>query len=117
MMFLKIYAAEYASLLAQMIFLLASAPFIAIAVAGRLAIVLLATALIAWIIVGLQHMGLQIGRQLTREDITVLFGVTLGLSALVTVYFGLHHLGKKYKDRYFTIWATQFKRIREFLRG
>lgn len=115
-MFLKIYVSEYASLLAQMVFLLASAPFIAIAVAGRLAIVLLATALMAWIIVGLQQMGLQIGSQLAREDIKILFWVTLGLAASVAIYYGLHHLAKKYEERYFDIWAAQFKRIKEFLR-
>ncbi len=115
-MFGKIYVAEYASLVGQLLFLLVTVPFIVVAVAGRLVLVLLVTAVLAWFLVGLQQLGLTIGSGLSRQDITILFWVTLGLAASSGIYYGLVKLAQKYEDDYFEIWARQFRRIREFLR-
>ena len=65
--FIKIYAVEYASLVTQFAFLSVSAPFVIILVAGRLAIALLVSAGIAWIIVGLQQLGFNIGRKIFKN--------------------------------------------------
>jgi hypothetical protein len=115
-MFLKTYAAEYASLVMQLIFLFVSAPVIVIGVAGRLAAALLVAAAISWLIVGLQQFGVSIGRKMPMEDIQILFLITLGLVVITIVFLMLRKLAKKYEDRYLNIWVNQFKKIRDFFR-
>lgn len=114
--FAKVYVGEYASLTMQMIFLLFSVPMIVIAVAGRLAIAMLVTAVIAWPIVALQQLGFNIGAKMPLADIKILFWVTVGLGCAVGLYFLLHWGVKRYEleDRYFTVWADQFKKIHNF---
>ena len=114
--FIKIYVTEYASLMMQLLFLIVSVPFIVIGVAGWLAIALAAGAVIAWIIVGLQQIGLDIGRKMPGEDIFILFLVTIGLFLIVGIFYWLHRFAKKREEGYFGIWAKQFVKIREFLR-
>lgn len=116
LVFFKIYVAEYASLVVQLIFLLVTVPFIAIAVFGRLTIALLVTAVIGWFIVGLQQLGVKIGRQLPKDEIVLFFWVTLGLAVVVGSYYWLSKLAKKYEDGFFNFWAEQFVRIRDFFR-
>jgi hypothetical protein len=113
-MFLKLYAAEFASFSLQLSLLLVSAPIIAILVAGRLAIVLLIAAVISWFIVGLQQLGLDIGSKMPRNDIIILLWVTIGLVVAVGIFYLFDRLVKKYEDGYFSLWANQFVRIREF---
>jgi hypothetical protein len=115
-LFLKIYAAEFASLFLQLALLLVSAPFIAIAVAGVLACVLLVAAVISWFIVGLQQLGLDIGSKMSKADIAIFFWVTIGLVAAVGLFYIFIRLFKKYGDSYFSLWARQFVKIREFFR-
>jgi uncharacterized membrane protein YuzA (DUF378 family) len=115
-MFLKIYVAEFASLFLQLSLLLVTAPFIAILVAGRLVIVLWVAAVIAWFIVGLQQLGLDIGRKMPGDDIIILLWITVGLTAAVVIFYFFDRFVKKYEDSYFTLWAKPFVRIREFLR-
>jgi hypothetical protein len=115
-MLFKIYISEYASLMIQLLFLLVSVPFVIISVAGWLAIALTAGAFIAWIIVGLQQIGLEIGRKMPGDDIFILFLVTIGLFLIVGIFYWLHSFAKKREEGYFDIWAKQFVRIRKFLR-
>jgi hypothetical protein len=111
--FLKTYAAEYASLLAQLAFLLATAPFIAIMVAGHLVVVLLITSGIAWILVGLQQLGVKIGRGMNGEDLRILALVTVGLAVGTGLYWLMGRFLKAREDKYFDFWARQFIRIRD----
>ena len=112
--FFKIYVAEYASLHVQLLFLAATAPFIAVAVAGRLVIMLLIAALICWPIVGLQQLGVEIGSKMSIPDIKILFWVTLSLVLLTGMYFALIKLAKRYADNYYRFWANAFRGIRGF---
>lgn len=112
--FLKIYAAEFASFFLQLALILVSAPVIAIMVAGRLAIVLLITAIISWFIVALQQIGVDIGSKMPKNDIIILLWVTIGLIAAVGFFCFFNHLIKKHEDGYFTLWANQFLKIRKF---
>lgn len=115
-MIFKIYISEYASLMMQLLFLIVSLPFIVIGVVGWLAIALAAGAVIAWVIVALQQIGLNIGRKMPGDDIFILFLVTLGLILIVGTFYLLRNFAKKREQGYFSIWAKQFTRIREFLR-
>lgn len=115
-MFLKIYVAEFATLFMQLSLLLVSAPFIAIMVAGRLVIALLIAAAISWLIVGFQQLGLKIGSKMLRADIIILFWVTIGLIVAAGIFYLLDRLIKKHEDSYFSLWANQFVKIREFFR-
>lgn len=115
-MFLKIYVAEFASFFLQLGLLLVTAPFMAILVAGRLAIALLVAAVIAWFFVGLQQFGLDIGRKMPGDDMIILLWVTIGLVAAVGIFYFSDRLVKKHEDDYFSFWAKPFVKIREFLR-
>jgi hypothetical protein len=115
-MFLNIYVAELASFSLQLGLLVVSAPFIAILVAGRLAVALLVTAVISWFIVGLQQLGLDIGSKMPRNDIMILLWITIGLTIAVGLFYFFDRLVKKHEDGYFSLWAKQFVRIREFFR-
>jgi hypothetical protein len=115
-MFLKIYVAEFASFSLQLGFLVVSAPFIAILVAGRLVVMLLFTAVISWIIVGLQQLGLDIGSKMPKNDIMILLWVTIGLAVAGGLFYFFDRLVKKHEDGYFSLWAKQFVRIRAFFR-
>jgi len=86
----KIYVAEFASLSMQFIFLLTTVPFIVIGVFVRLAAAMLVAATLAWLIVGLQQLGINIGSKLSSGDIRILFLVTMGLALFVGVYYGLY---------------------------
>ena len=114
--FLKIYAAEYASLVMQILFLLLTAPFILIMVAGRLMVALLIGAGIAWIIVCLQQLGLEVGRKLPGEDIAILGMVTVALAAAVGIHWLLRRFMKRREEGYFEFWTKQFVRIREIFK-
>ena len=114
--FARIYVAEFASLLVQLLFLLASAPMIAVLVAGRLAVALLVAAGLACVIVTLQLLGLDIFRKVPREEIPSFFLVFAGLAIVVGIYYGITRLTKKHEDSYYRIWATLFVKIRGFLR-
>jgi hypothetical protein len=115
-MIFKVYVAEYASLLMQLLFLAVSAPLIAVAVFSRLVIMLLIAASISWPIIGLQQLGLKIGSKLSTQDIKILFWVTLGLVLLAGIYYILDKLARRYADNYFAIWAKAFITIRDFFR-
>ena len=104
------------SLLLQVLFLLFTAPFILIMVAGRLVIALLVGAGIAWIIVGLQQLGLEIGRRLPGEDIAILGLVTVALAAAAGIYWLLRRFMKRHEEGYFEFWARWFVRIREIFK-
>ena len=93
-----------------------SAPFIAILVAGRLAVVLLVTVVIAWFIVGLQQLGLNIDSKMPKNDIMTLLWVTIGLVVAVGLFYFFDRLVKKHEDSYFSLWTKQFVKIREFFR-
>jgi hypothetical protein len=111
--FTKIYVAEYTSLVLQILFLIFTAPFILIMVAGRLLIAILIGAGIAWIIVGLQQLGWEIGRRLPGEDIAILGLVSVALAAAVGIYWLLRRFMKRHEEGYFELWARWFVRIRE----
>ncbi len=114
LLILKIYIIEFASFTLQLLLLLVSAPFIAIAVTGVLVCMLLVVASISWFIVGLQQLGFDIGSEMLGVDIKFLFWVTIGLMAAVGIYYFSIRLFKKYGDSYFGLWASQFVKIREF---
>ena len=114
--FAKIYVAEFASLLVQFLFLLASAPIIAVLVAGRLAVALLVAAGLACVIVSLQLLGLDIFRKVPREETPSFFLVFAGLAVTVGIYYGITRLTKKHEDSYYRIWANLFVKIRRFFR-
>jgi hypothetical protein len=115
-LFLKIYVAEFTSLFLQLGFLLVTLPFIAVLVAGRLATALLLAVVISWFIVGLQQLGVDIGRKMPGADILILLWVTIGLTVVVGIFFLLVRLFEKHEDGYFSLWARQFTKIREFFR-
>jgi len=114
MVFLRVYAAEFCSLVLQLGFLLTTMPFIAIAIAGYLAMAMLAAAVISWGIIALQQVGLSIGGRMAPQDMRILLWVTLGLIAAVAVYFLLKRLAERHQDSYFSLWARQFHSIRDF---
>jgi hypothetical protein len=115
-LFLKIYVAEFTSLFLQLGFLLVTLPFIAVLVAGRLASALLLAVVISWFIVGLQQLGFDIGRKMPGADILILLWVTIGLTVAVGIFFLLVRLFERHEDGYFSLWARQFTKIREFFR-
>ena len=112
-LFMKLYVAEFASLTLQLGLLLVSTPFIAISVAGVLACALLITAVIGWFIVGLQQLGLDIGSKMSRGDIEIFFWVTVGLIVAIGIFYIFVRLVRKNGDRYFSLWAKQFVKIRD----
>jgi hypothetical protein len=112
--FLKRYVAEFASLFLQLSLLLVSAPVIAILIAGRLAGALLFASGIAWFIVGLQQIGFDIGSKMLKDDMMILLWVTIGLTAVLIIFYFFQRFIKTHEDSYFSFWAKQFAAIRDF---
>ena len=73
-------------------------------------------AVMAWFIVGLQQLGLDIGSKMPRGDIVILLRVTIGVAVAAGIFYFLDRLIKRHEDSYSSLWAMQFEKIREFFR-